>query len=317
MSISHSWRRVPNVYSRRAIRPHSGHQLSWYAGLEVSSRLPSPRLSYSTNGPGPILAVAAPAFPRSPHKKAGVSIFTGGPADTHAALGLARAAAVPNLRARMPQSALTPFDQTVLDLIDHSPTGSVPRTPTYDESLTRLLAAQQVFHSTDFKDAFVTARSLARRPLFVATGLLELAAHPEDHSQLESNASVFDRYVASLPEALRTRAETFRLSTAGRPVHHRPKVGGPLVRDPLHSIFLVPGVGPQPGLPGNYLRGALDELPAAEGRTHFRIQVLDADTDAAVCELPDLAEALGRLRDLTESAPFHLSELEALGFESR
>jgi hypothetical protein len=217
----------------------------------------------------------------------------------------------------MPQSAITPFDQTVLDLIDRSPTGSVPRTPTYDESLTRLLAAQQVFHNTDFKDAFVTARALARCPIFVATGLLELATHPEDHTRLESNASVFDRYVASLPEPQRARAETFRLSTAGRPVHHRPKVGGPLVRDPLHSIFLVPGVGPQPGLPGNYLRGTIAELPATEGPARYRIQVLDADTDAAVCELPDLAEALGRLRDLIDSAPFHLSELEALGFEPR
>ena len=217
----------------------------------------------------------------------------------------------------MPHAPLTPFDHTVLDLIDHNPTGSVPRTSTHDESLKRLQAALQVFHSSDYKDGFVTARALARQSLFVAAGLQELAAHPADVSQVEANAAVFDRYVASLPAAQRARAETFRLSTAGRPVHHRVKAGGALVHDPLHSIFLVPGVGPQPGLPGNYLRGSLDELPSAGGQPRYRLQVLDADTDAAVCELPTLAEALARLRDLIESAPFHLSELEALGFESR
>jgi hypothetical protein len=217
----------------------------------------------------------------------------------------------------MPHAPLTPFDHTLLDLIEHSPTGSVPRTPTHGESLTRLLATLQVFHSSDYKDGFVTARSLARQPLFLAAGLLELAAHPGDLSQLEANAAVFDRYVGSLAPAQRTRAEGFRLAAAGRPVHHRPKAGGELVHDPLHSIFLVPGVGPQPGLPGNYLRGSLDEVPAASGQPRYRIQVMDADTDAAVCELPTLAEAIARLRDLTESAPFHLSELEALGFESR
>jgi hypothetical protein len=161
----------------------------------------------------------------------------------------------------MPHAPLTPFDQTVLDLIEHNPTGSVPHTPTYDESLARLLAAQQVYHSADFKDGLVTARSLSRRPAFVAAGLQELAAHPEDHSQLESNLSVYDRYVASLPEPLRPRAETFRLITAGRPVHHRAKAGGEVARDPLHSVFLVPGTGPKLGLPGNFLRGSIDEMP--------------------------------------------------------
>ncbi len=231
-------------------------------------------------------------------------------------MGLASGPPVPNLPSRMPH-ALTPFDHVVLDLIDHSPTGSVPRTPTHDESITRLLAAQQVYHSADFKDGFVTTRHLSSQPHFVATGLAELAAHPDDPSQLETNGAVFDRYVASLPEAQRVRAETFRLTTAGRPIHHRPKAGGVLVHDPIHSIFLVPGTGPKTGLPGNYLRGSLDELPAVDGQPRFRIQVLDSDTDAAVCELPTLAAAMERLHDLIESAPFHLSELEAFGFETR
>ena len=232
-------------------------------------------------------------------------------------MALARAPPAGILPIRMPNAPITPFDLTLIDLIEHSPTGSVPRTPTYGESLTRLMAALQVFHSSDYKDGFVTARSLASQPLFVAAGLLELEAHPGDFSKLESNVAVFDRYVSSLPAGQRARAEGFRLATAGRPIHHRVKAGGELMHDPLHSIFLVPGAGPQPGLPGNYLRGSLDEVSTAPGELRYRIRVLDSDTDSAVCELPTLAEALARLRDLTESAPFHLSELEAFGFESR
>ena len=217
----------------------------------------------------------------------------------------------------MPHAALTAFDQTVLDLIEQSPTGSVPRTPTYDESIARLEAAQQVYQSSDYEDGHVTARSLARRPHFVAAGLLELAAHPDDRTSIEANASVFARYAGSLPAALRARAEPFRLAAVGHAVHHRLKAGGVLARDPLHSIFLVPGAGLRLGPPGNYLLGAIDEVPPAEAPAHFLIRILDADTVAAGCALPGLAEALGRLEEVLGSAPFHLSELESLGFELR
>lgn len=217
----------------------------------------------------------------------------------------------------MPQSQLTPLDQAVLDLIEHSPVGAVPRTPTYDESIHRLLQAQQVYHSSDHRDGFVTARSLARLPLFVPNGLLELAGHPDDLSLLESNNSVFDRYVASLPLGPRVKAEGFRLVVAGKPVLHRHKSGGTLVRDPLHSIFLVPGAGPQPGLPGNYLRGILDELHDPVEGARWRIQIMDTDTDASVCVFDTLAGALARLEEVLGCAPFHLAELETLGFTLR
>lgn len=217
----------------------------------------------------------------------------------------------------MPHAPLTPFDQQVLDMIEHSPVGAVPRTPTYDESLKRLQAAQQAYHSSDYKDGYVTARSLSKLPVFVAAGLLELDAHPEDHSKLEANNAVFDRYVASLPAALRPKAEALRLQVSGKAIHHRPKAGGVSVRDPLHSLFLVPGAGPQPGLPGNYLRGSIDEFHDAAHVLRWRIQVMDSDTDASVCLLDSLPEALVRLRELLDCVPFHLSELEALGFELR
>ncbi len=217
----------------------------------------------------------------------------------------------------MPHAPLTPFDHQVLDMIEHSPIGAVPRTPTYDESLKRLQAAQQVYHSSDYKDCHVTARSLAKLPVFVAAGLLELDQHPEDHSKLEGNNPVYDRYVASLPAALRTKAEALRLQVSGKVIHHRPKAGGVSVRDPLHSLFLVPGAGPQPGLPGNYLRGTIDEFHDAAHVVRWRIQVMDTDTDAAACLLDSLPEALVRLRELLDCVPFHMSELEALGFEMK
>ena len=217
----------------------------------------------------------------------------------------------------MPHAPLTPFDHTVLDLIEHSPTGSVPRTPTYDESIKRLLAAQQVYHSADHKDGYVTARSLATLPAFVARGLAELATNPDGISQLESAASVFDRYHASLPQAARVKAEAFRAILSGRTVHHRPKAVGAGVHDPLHALFLVPGAGPQPGFPGNYLRGTLDEVGAPDGTITWRIQVMDTDTDAAAWETPSLAEASARVEEIVACAPFHLGELEALGFALR
>lgn len=217
----------------------------------------------------------------------------------------------------MPHTPLTDFDHTVLDLIEHNPSGSVPRTPTYDDSLVRLYAAQQVYHNSDYKDCHVTARSLAKLPVFVAKGLLELAEHPDDHSNLEANAAVFERYLATLPAPLKARAEALRLTVAGKAIHHRPKAGGLLVRDPLHSLFLLPGAGPQPGLPGNYLRGSVDEIQDEAQQTVWRIQIMDSDNDASVCLLPSLPEALARLQELLDSIPFHLSELEALGFELR
>lgn len=211
----------------------------------------------------------------------------------------------------MPTSATAAFDQTVLDMIEHSPTGSVPRTPSYDEALTRLDATRQVYASADHKGGYVTARSLSRLPSFMAFNLQEIAA--SEHAVLESNNSIFDRYLQSLNPMLRPVAEGFRLLVAGKPIHHRPKVGGPLARDPVHSIFLVPGAGPRPGLPGNYLHGVLAEKQEGQ-KLSWSIRILDSDNDAAACEVASAGEAVERMQELVESAPFHLSELEALGF---
>lgn len=215
----------------------------------------------------------------------------------------------------MPHAPLSDFDHNVLDLIEHSPTGSVPRTPTYDESLVRLYAAQQVYHNSDHKNCHVTARSLARQPVFVAGGLMELASTPDDYSKLESNGAVFERYLSSLTPEQKDKAESLRVRVAGKPIHHRLKAGGTMVRDPLHSLFLIPGAGPQPGFPGNYLRGSVDEIEDQAHLTVWRVQIMDSDNDASVCILPTLADALEKLQELFDSVPFHLTELEALGFE--
>ena len=121
----------------------------------------------------------------------------------------------------MPSDPHAPFDQTVLEMIEHSPVGAVPHTPTYQDALGRLYATHQVYASADHKDGHVTARLLARLPLFHAGNLDAVAAGTADVTALEGNAAIFDRYLASLPAALRARAEGHRLKVVGRPVHHR------------------------------------------------------------------------------------------------
>ena len=204
------------------------------------------------------------------------------------------------------------FDQTVLEHIEHHPHGAVPGTPAYQDALRRLYATHQVYASADFKDGHVTARSLANAPAYHATNLPDLMAGRIAPDALEDNGAIFDRYVAGLPAAFRPRAEAQRLRVAGRPVHHRLKQ--PLVHDPVHSLFLVPGTGPHPGLPGNYLYGSLFETSPDPATGHWAIQLHDADDGAAVYDATSLAEALGKLEEVLASAPFTLAELDALGF---
>ncbi len=213
----------------------------------------------------------------------------------------------------MPTSSNSPFDQSVLDLIEHNAGGSVPHTPTYDDALARLRSTQQIYANADHKGGHVTARSLAGRAPFYATNLPGTATSLEQVPTLETNASIFARYLASLSPAQRVQAEKFRLAVTGRPVHHRHKGEGPQIHDPLSTIFLLPGGGPQPGLPGNYLHGFLSE---GQGDA-WCIQVLDSDTDLAVAEEHSLAKILERFQDLLACAPFHLTELESLGFTLR
>jgi hypothetical protein len=210
------------------------------------------------------------------------------------------------------------FDATVLDMIEHSPIGAVPMTPSYQDALKRLYAAHQVYADADHKGGHVTARSLGRRPSFHAANLGELVAGRIGPEALESNAGIFSRYVASLDAALRPRAEGFRERVVGRPVLHRAKHAGaeklPVAHDLTHTLFLVPGTGPHPGIPGNYLYGSLLQAGTVAHPGPWAVQVHDADDGVAVINVPEMAEALAKLEELIASAPFTLHELEDLGF---
>lgn len=115
----------------------------------------------------------------------------------------------------------------------------------------------------------------------------------------------------SLPAPVQPRAEALRLRVAGKPVIHRAKVQ--IVHDPLHSLVLVPGSGPHPGIPGNYLYGQVIET-GATGAAAWVIHLHDSDDGAAIIEEPTLAAALGHLQEVLAAAPFAMDELEALGF---
>ena len=204
------------------------------------------------------------------------------------------------------------FDHAVLDIIEHSPIGAVPHTPAYQDALKRLHASHQVYPDADHKDGHVTAGSLAKLPSFSANNLDALVAGTITAEQLESNKGIYDRYVASLPAALRAKAESHRLPVIGKAIHHRHKHGHEAIHDPLHTVFLVPGAGPHPGLPGNYLYGSLLQLKA-DGSA-WVIHVHDNLDGAAHGDAASLAEALAKLQEVLASAPFHLGELEALGY---
>ncbi|HTO04218.1 MAG TPA: hypothetical protein VL069_10980 [Opitutus sp.] len=213
----------------------------------------------------------------------------------------------------MSQAPHAQFDEAVLDMIERSPSGAVPMTPAYQDALVRLYAAHQIYASADHKDGHVTARSLASLPSFHAENLDELAAARITPAALETNASIFNRYVRSLPEARRQKAETYRLTVAGRPAQHRKHGVAETIHDPVHTLFLVPGAGPHPGLPGNYLYGSMLQLTAASDAP-WAIHLHDSDDGEAVFDAPTMTEALNALKELIESAPFAMSEIEALGF---
>lgn len=213
----------------------------------------------------------------------------------------------------MPQDPNAHFDHMVLDLIEHSPIGAVPVTPAYQDAINRLYASHQAYADADHKGCHVTVRSLAQRPAIHANNLAALIAGEIAPEALEPDASIFDRYVQSLPADRRTRAESYRLTVAGRVAHHRAKQGVVTVHDPVHTLFLVPGTGPHPGLPGNYLYGSAFQL-RAEPDSPWGVNLHDSDDGVALYDAPDLAAALAKVQEVFESAPFAMSELEALGF---
>ena len=67
-------------------------------------------------------------------------------------------------------------------------------------------------------------------------------------------------------------------------------------------------------MPGNYLHGAVFHVGADDASGSWAVHVHDSDDGAALFNAPTLAEALGKMQELIASAPFHLSELAALGF---
>jgi len=212
----------------------------------------------------------------------------------------------------MPHDPHAEFDQNVLEMIEHSPVGALPNTPSYQDALLRLSAAHQVYAHADYEGGHVTARSLAARPVFFADNLNAFATGQIDEHAIESNASIFTRYVQSLPTALRDKAESFRANVAVPPPRHRAKLA--VTHDPLHTICLVPGTGRHHGLPGNYLHGSLLEMSSDSAPPSWAIHLHDCDDGAAMLDAPTLAAAVAAVRDLLECAPFHLEELEALGF---
>jgi hypothetical protein len=217
----------------------------------------------------------------------------------------------------MPQDPNTQFDQSVLEMIEHSPIGAVPFTPTYQDAIKRLYSSHQVYPDSDHKNGHVTARSLAKKAHFQANNLESVIAGKITPDQLESNGSIFDRYVKSLPVALQARADSFRLTVAGKVAHHRAKIVGKekvvVAHDPIHTLFLVPGAGPNPGLPGNYLHGAAAQLRATDD-SPWSVHVHDSDDGDALIELATMAEALAKVVEVMECSPFKMDELEALGF---
>ncbi len=214
----------------------------------------------------------------------------------------------------MPQDPHAEFDRNVLDLIEQSPIGAVPRTPAYTDAIDRLVASHQIYPHADHPKGFVTVRSLATRPCFQAANLDAWRSGSIEATALESNASIFSRYVAALPADLRAKAESHRLIVAGRPAHHR-KHAGVIAHDPVHTLFLVPGAGIHPGIEGNYLHGSLLQL-GADPAAHWAVHLHDRDDGAAMCDGLTLPDAFAKLEEVIASAPFHMNELGSLGFRS-
>ncbi len=214
----------------------------------------------------------------------------------------------------MPHHPHAQFDESVLEMIEHSLVGAVPITPSYQDALVRLYASHQIYADADHKGGHVTARSLGRRPSFYASNLEALGAGQIAPEALESNASIYDRYVASLPADRRAKAESVRVLVAGRPAHHR-KHDGVIAHDPVHTLFLVPGAGPNVGLAGNYLYGFILQLSLDPALSGWAVHMHDSDDGAARCDVPALAAALEKFQEVLASAPFAMNELEAIGFK--
>lgn len=209
------------------------------------------------------------------------------------------------------------FDEHVLDIIEQSPVGAAPRTPAHQDAIRRLQDGHQIYPSADFADGFATARSLASRPFFWAENLEEVLAGKVPVAELETDESIFERYVASLPEELRPAAEAGRANVIERRQMHRTHKGEADVHDPLHTLLMMTGMGLNPGMPGNYLFGSLLQLEGTDEDLSgaWKIHLHDRDDGAAFCEVASVAAAFEKAEEVMASAPFQMSELEELGFQ--
>ncbi len=215
----------------------------------------------------------------------------------------------------MSHDPLAQIDQNVLEMIEQSPVGAVPHTPTYQDALRRLTHTHQVYHSADHKDGYVTVHSLSAKPVFHAQNLESLLAGKITFDALEADTSIFSRYVKSLPAELQAKAEAVREKVVAGRIHHRNKPGNEDVHDPLHTLFLVPGGGANPGLAGNYLYGSIFEINDEAG-SPWSVQIHDSIDGMSSCTAATQAEALEKLQEVLASAPFLLSELDALDFQT-
>jgi len=205
----------------------------------------------------------------------------------------------------------------VLDIIEQSPVGAVPRTPAHQDAMRRLQDAHQVYASADHPDGFATSRVLATLPFFWAENLEDVLKGKVPVAELESDESIFNRYIDSLPDELKKVAEEGRGHVIERRQQHRTHKGEDDVHDPMHTLLMMPGVGLNPGMSGNYLFGSLVQTEGTDEDLSgaWQIHLHDRDDGAAICEMASVEAALEKAEEVMVSAPFLLSELSALGFQ--
>ena len=208
------------------------------------------------------------------------------------------------------------FDQHVLEIIEQSPVGAVPRTPAHQDAVRRLQDSHQIYFSADHADGFVTVRTLASQPFFWAENLEGVLKGKVPVTELETDESIFNRYLESLPEDLKEAGESARSLVVERRQQHRHRDGEEVVHDPLHTLLMMPGIGLNPGIAGNYLFGSLVQTEGTDVDLSgtWAIHLHDRDDGAAFCELGSVEEAMDKTEEVMMSAPFLMSELEALGF---
>ena len=78
----------------------------------------------------------------------------------------------------------------------------------------------------------------------------------------------------------------------------------------------VPGSGPHPGVPGNYLHGSVVQAGADGAAGSWAVHLHDREDGASLYEARSMKEALEKLQEVIASAPFTMNELEGLGFRT-